>query len=500
MRTASSSVPHWIDAPLETPLAPDSPIRARWNAVQNCLPPLAELLDVEIVLMSAEGYCVGGTGPYRGGVGYRMPEDTALTYSLRSGQSTMVLSPGEDAVCRSCPGRGACTDVANFTGPVFVDGKVAVVAQIVAFTDDQRMELLMKAEKAFELISQLIGFTRLRGRGVEPLPEHPCDSRFPGIVGESEAMLRLRASILKAAATSATVLVQGESGTGKELVARAIHTNSPRAKGPFVAINCGAIPESLMESELFGYEPGAFSGANSGGRKGLLEQAHGGTFFLDEVSEMPMPLQVKLLRVLQERAVRRIGGKADHGVDIRIVAASNRDLRERVEQGAFREDLFFRLDVIPLIVPPLRERKGDVRLLVTHFLHAFSRERECTYRVATDLMHAFEAYRWPGNVRELKNFVEYGVGFCENGILTRDLMDARLAAPAVRTRPAEAPRPAPQPEDILTVGERDRILRLLERHGRHTEGKKAAANELGVSLATLYRRMGQLGLRAGKRG
>ena len=148
MRTASTSIPHWIDAPLEPPLPPDSPIRARWGAVWNCLPPLAELLDVEIVLMSAEGYCVGGTGTYQGGIGCKMPKDTALTYSLRNGQSTMVLPPGEDAVCRACPGRGACTDMANFTGPVPVDGNVAVVAQIVAFTDDQRMELLMKAEKA----------------------------------------------------------------------------------------------------------------------------------------------------------------------------------------------------------------------------------------------------------------------------------------------------------------------------------------------------------------
>lgn len=146
MRTASTSIPHWIDAPLEPPLPPDSPIRARWSAVRNCLPPLAELLDVEIVLMSA-GYCAGGTGTHPGG-GCKMPEDTALTYSPRSRQSTTVLPPGEDAVCRACPGRGACTDMANFTGPVPVDGNVAVVAQIVAFTDDQLMELLMKAEKA----------------------------------------------------------------------------------------------------------------------------------------------------------------------------------------------------------------------------------------------------------------------------------------------------------------------------------------------------------------
>ena len=202
------------------------------------------------------------------------------------------------------------------------------------------------------------------------------------------------------------IIMVGETGTGKELFAQAIHNDGPRRNRPFVAINCGAIPKELLESELFGYEPGAFSGANSGGQKGLLEQAHTGTFFLDEVSEMPVSLQVKLLRVLQERVVRRVGGKVNHSVDIRIIAASNRNLRELVAQGAFREDLFFRLDVIPLFVPPLRERQGDIRLLVAHFLQSFSRERGCTYRVATELMHAFEAYPWPGNVRELRNFAE----------------------------------------------------------------------------------------------
>lgn len=285
-----------------------------------------------------------------------------------------MLTPGKEEVCRTCSGKGACADVANFTGPVVIENEIVAVVQIVAFTDNQRAELLMKSEKAFELISQIIGFAWARGRDVESLPEQPRDDRFPSIIGESKAILRLKAAILKAAGTNATVLIQGESGTGKELIAQAVHDNSPRHTGPFVAINCGAIPESLMESELFGYEPGAFSGANSGGQKGLLEQAHTGTFFLDEVSEMPVSLQVKLLRVLQERVVRRVGGKVNHSVDIRIIAASNRNLRELVAQGAFREDLFFRLDVIPLFVPPLRERQGDIRLLVAHFLQSFSRE------------------------------------------------------------------------------------------------------------------------------
>ena len=317
------------------------------------------------------------------------------------------------------------------------------------------------------------------------------------IVGKSEAMRRVYGLILKAAETDTNVIIYGQTGSGKDLVAKAIHEYSAR-KGNYVPVNCGAIPESLMESELFGYEPGAFSGANSGGQKGLLEQAHTGTFFLDEVSEMPVSLQVKLLRVLQERVVRRVGGKVNHSVDIRIIAASNRNLRELVAQGAFREDLFFRLDVIPLFVPPLRERQGDIRLLVAHFLQSFSRERGCTYRVATELMHAFEAYPWPGNVRELKNFVEYGVGFCEHGVLTLDLMDSRFktaSPPPVKT---EKGMPSPPPGPARDTAEYDRIMQLLGRYGQHTEGKKRTASELGISLATLYRRMGQLGITARK--
>ena len=267
-----AAVPLWINTPLEPPLPSGSPVTERWRLVQKHLPPLAELLDVEIVIMNAEGYCVGGTGPYLRGVGFRMPADNALTYSLRSGQSSMVLTPGKEEVCRTCSGKGACADVANFTGPVVIENEIVAVVQIVAFTDNQRAELLMKSEKAFELISQIIGFAWARGRDVESLPEQPRDDRFPSIIGESKAILRLKAAILKAAGTNATVLIQGESGTGKELIAQAVHDNSPRHTGPFVAINCGAIPESLMESELFGYEPGAFSGANSGGQKGLLER------------------------------------------------------------------------------------------------------------------------------------------------------------------------------------------------------------------------------------
>ena len=304
------------------------------------------------------------------------------------------------------------------------------------------------------------------------------------LVGQSPAICRLREQIGKVAAMDAVVLVQGESGTGKELVARAIHMQSPRQQKAFVAINCGAIPESLTESILFGYEGGAFSGAHSAGQTGLLEKANGGTLFLDEAGEMPLSLQAKMLRTLQNYKIRRVGGSQVCQLDVRIVAASNRNLRDAVKSGRFREDLFYRLDVIPLIVPPLRERQGDIRLLVEFFLESYSAARGIRYEISSGLLKKFEAYAWPGNVRELKNFVEYGICFSEDGRLSKKLLEPRFAlvgasecsgARVVRRR-----KPAFDATHLET---------LLRRYGRSTEGKKAVARQMGISLATLYRHL-----------
>ena len=248
------------------------------------------------------------------------------------------------------------------------------------------------------------------------------------LVGQSPAICRLREQIGKVAAMDAVVLVQGESGTGKELVARAIHMQSPREQKAFVAINNrGAIPESLTESILFGYEGGAFSGAHSAGQTGLLEKANGGTLFLDEAGEMPPSLQAKMLRTLQNYKIRRVGGSQVCQLDVRIVAASNRNLRDAVKSGRFREDLFYRLDVIPADCPALARTTGGH----TPSGGVFSRVLQCRegvrYEISSGLLKKFEAYAWPGNVRELKNFVEYGICFSEDGRLTKKLLEPRFA-------------------------------------------------------------------------
>src|SRR5215831_73666 len=228
---------------------------------------------------------------------------------------------------------------------------------------------------------------------------------LPGIIAHSKAMQDVLELALRVAPTDATVLIQGESGTGKELIAKAIHHASRRAKGPFVAVNCGALPEPLLESEIFGHVKGAFTGATVN-KKGLFEEAHGGTVFLDEIGEMPLALQVKLLRALQDGEVRPVGSNQPIIVDVRVLAATNRDLTYLMQQGKLREDLFYRLNVIPVVLPPLRERREDIPVLAEHFLGHFGQKQGGLFRLSAEAVERLLRYPWPGNVRELENAME----------------------------------------------------------------------------------------------
>ena len=253
------------------------------------------------------------------------------------------------------------------------------------------------------------------------------------IVGASPAMAKLKQTIRTVASTQSTILIYGESGTGKELVARAVHTCSPRAAEPFVSINCGAFPETLLESELFGYVKGAFTGANQN-KCGLFEVADGGTIFLDEIGEMNLTMQVKLLRVLQERCVRPVGGSDEIAIDVRVIAATNRDLERQVTENTFREDLYYRLSVIPVTVPPLRERREDLPLLVNHFLRKYApAAKKSIARVKPDSLSALANYDWPGNVRQLENTIERAVA-----LETGEDLHVELPVERARARAAAA--------------------------------------------------------------
>jgi transcriptional regulator with PAS, ATPase and Fis domain len=315
-------------------------------------------------------------------------------------------------------------------------------------------------------------------------------SPSPSIVGDSAEMREVYALVECAGHSQATVLVTGETGTGKELVARAIHDGSPRRDRAFVALNCAAFPETLLESELFGHEKGAFTGADRE-KKGLIQAADGGTLFLDEVSEPSGPLQAKLLRALQEREVRAVGSARARGVDVRVIAASNRDLWSDVRQGRFREDLFYRLAVFPIHVPSLRERPGDVASLAEFFLALHGRrERKADVKLSRDAAHLLEAYRWPGNVRELENEIQRALAFAAPGDTLVPAHFSRRVFEPTESAVAEA-RSGETLREALQRIEALLIRRALDAHG----GRRAAtARSLGITREGLYKKMQRFGI------
>ncbi|PYT00978.1 MAG: hypothetical protein DMF63_04760 [Acidobacteria bacterium] len=305
---------------------------------------------------------------------------------------------------------------------------------------------------------------------------------FSEIVGKSDALQRIFTLVKKIADTNATVLIEGESGTGKELIAKAIHLNSGRASGPFLAINCGALPESLLESELFGHTRGSFTGAVSD-KKGLFRAASGGTLFLDEIGEMPPTLQVKLLRALQEHEVTPVGATEPLRFDARILAATNKNLEQEVKEQRFREDLFYRLNVIELRVPPLRERVEDIPLLAKHFAaRAAKIQNSAEKSITREAMEALANYEWPGNIRELENAIERAF------ILSGDEIDIESLPQKVRARSSRTFRTRDEEDFRPTLEELERRY-LIEVLTSVDEDKAKAAHILGIDLSTLYRKL-----------
>jgi DNA-binding NtrC family response regulator len=317
------------------------------------------------------------------------------------------------------------------------------------------------------------------------------------LVGRTASMKRVYGLVERVADSPSTVLLTGESGTGKELVARALHSQSSRKNGPFVTVNCGAIPETLFESELFGHEKGAFTGAATA-KPGKFELADGGTLFLDEVGELGRDMQVKLLRALQERSIDRVGGTRPVRVEVRVVAATNVDLQALVASGQFRDDLYYRLAVVPIRLPPLRERREDIPLLVQHFVRRFNERLGMNVQtIDDDVMDALVQWSWPGNIRELENTIERGVLLAEDGRLSRDILPTAPTAPAS----GEGERPVPVDAGIglkeyvrvHTVRlERDLILRSL---GHESGNVTRTARRLDISRKALQLKMKEYGLR-----
>ena len=392
------------------------------------------------------------------------------------------------------------------TGNVFAD----LQEYEVRIDDAEHLVLgrFMELESADDAFSSVLLIDTLP-RLTEIISQAGGSAESPGgldaIVGEGANLARLKNRVRQIARTSSTGLITGESGTGKEMFARAIHAESGRRDKPFIGINCGAIPDELLESELFGYVRGAFTGASQSGRMGKFELANGGVIFLDEISSMSLSLQVKLLRVLQEKHFTRLGSNRLIDVDVRVIAATNDDLSALIEQRMFRDDLYYRLTVVPLELPPLRRRKEDIPRLAEYFLDRYCRRfGKPSARLSPRILEMFQAYSWPGNVREFENCVEYMINMHEGGVLSPSLVPLKIrsALAAVPKPPADAARPVspeasadPSPglelAPVLPLAalEAEAIRNALARFGNTAGGKKQAAAALGIGIATLYRKI-----------
>jgi transcriptional regulator with GAF, ATPase, and Fis domain len=394
------------------------------------------------------------------------------------GEDEFEAQFGDPALWRRLTSEGAFNDNGTAAVPLYASGSLAG-ALILRGVDAGAMPVLSAVASLASIAIESV-------REVERLRDDCADleRRLPGnggILGRSPQIRKLLEQIDKLALRDTTVLIQGESGTGKELVARRLHRASHRAGGPFIALNCAAIADTLMESELFGHEKGAFTGA-AAAKKGKFETADGGTLFLDEIGELALPLQAKLLRVLQEREVERIGGARPIKVNIRVIAATNRDLQQQLKDGTFRPDLFHRLNVIALRTPTLRERKDDIAELAAHFLSTFSAHPP---RLTPEALRCLEAYDWPGNVRELANAMEHAVVLGNGGgILPSDLPETIWeTAPAAELGAFQA---------TVSDAKRESILRAYQQSGGDYKG---AAQLLGLHPNYLLRLVRNLGLR-----
>jgi len=389
-------------------------------------------------------------------------------------------------ILKEAKGRNPQTDVILITAYGSIDSAVMAMKEGAS-------DYLTKPFSMDELLLVVKRLLRMRALEEEnrALRER-VEERYglEGLVGRSPAMLKIYDLIQTISQTDTTVLIQGESGTGKELVANAIHLQSPRRKGPFIKVNCAALPETLLEAELFGHEKGAFTGAIRQ-RKGRFEMAGGGTLFLDEIGDISPMVQVKLLRVLQEREFERVGGNETISVDVRLICATQKDLKEEVRKGAFREDLYYRLNVVPLVIPPLRERREDILTLAEHFVRKFSQKmKKEIVGLSEEAESLLLRYPFPGNIRELENMLERAVALIKGRVIqAQDLPEEVCGQPSFGRALCEKIQGAKPLAEAVSLFEREYIQSVLEK----TKGKKGQAAEiLGISRKTLWEKIKEL--------
>ncbi|RNB61692.1 AAA family ATPase [Brevibacillus gelatini] len=468
--------------------------------IQSYADNIAKVLGLDVTILDEQGIRVSGTGYYSDLVGLPAPEGSFFRMILQTGQPGMIFDMKKnDSQCMNCKFLPQCRELATIGFPVHKREKTVGVIGIIGFSPEQKERMLHHSEKWMPFLQhtsaliehKLLELDAEREKGCNMQEEMPQATLSPvyfaQLIGADTGLRDVIAKAKKVANSISTVLLRGESGTGKELLAKAIHSESQRARQPFVAVNCAAIPETLLESELFGYEGGAFTGSRREGKPGKFELAHKGTIFLDEVGDIPLSLQPKLLRVLQEKTIDRVGGVKTLEVDVRVIAATHRDLESMVREGTFREDLYYRLNVIPLRLKPLRERREDIPLYLQHFLYRYKTIlQKGKLELDAGLAGRLVAYDWPGNIRQLENAVEYMVNMAEGPTIgAAELPEYLLAGEAT----VNGEKAGAGLDQLLADYERSILQKHLTDGGRQGKDKAAIARELQISLSTLYRKM-----------
>ncbi len=463
--------------------------------VQEYAATIAEVLELDVTIVDEDCVRIGGTGPYFHSLGQAVPSGSFFRKILQTGQPGIIDSAQRGEACHGCSVH-KCEELATMGIPIFMRGKPVGVIGIMAFTAEQQRKIADTSSKLWGFLNHMSSLLesklllieanqRLEQQVRETMEVMNKNCCFGTMIGRSHAFTRLVQEAKQIAPGHSTVLIRGESGTGKELLAKAIHSESKRSRRPFIVVNCPSIPDNLLETELFGYEGGAFTGAKSKGKPGKFELADQGTIFLDEIGDLPLSLQPKLLRVLQEKTIERIGGRHPIPVDVRVIAATNRGLEDMVRQGTFREDLYYRLNVIPLFIPPLRQRKEDTELYLEHFVTKYAHPLDKPdLKIEPQLKQWFKDYQWPGNIRQLENVVEYMVNMVKGQVISFQALPYYLAQEDRGMRTVSGLGL----EQQLAQFEQKLLTSCLPR-GASLEDKKRAAKELGISLATLYRKL-----------
>lgn len=459
-----------------------------------CVQAIAAIINAEVTVVDDELKRIYGSGYYRDIVKIDQAydrHDSFFSSILKTGEPGLVTNIKESPSCMNCALHDICMTKAVIGYPIRYRERTLGVIGLSAFNDDQYEYIVDNHEQLLEFVKYISLLIERQLQNIEHMDQLRLqmsamnrEKAHSDLIGGSSKMLELFALADRVAKSDSTILITGENGSGKGEMARYIHAKSHRSDGPMISINCGAIPEHLVESELFGYEAGAFTGAKKTGSVGKFELAHKGTIFLDEVGELPLQMQVKLLHVLQERTVERVGGRKSIPIDIRVIAATNQNLKQMVEERLFRQDLYYRLNVIPMEMPPLRERGDDIVMIARHFLELYNQKLHKNLlgftRPAEDMLRA---YPWPGNVRELRNMIEYLVNISDFAVI-----DVQDLPPHLLQGYAAAPRASLTLNEMVQNYERS-VLEARLKGASTREERLKVAQELGISQATLYRKL-----------